>query len=345
MIDGEKRMKNWKKSWKKNKQRTYIYFFGVIVLCSIATLLSLCLGTADLTVTDLKQAIILGADSGIAGRIFWYVRLPRTMACLLSGAGLAVSGAVIQGVLANQLASPNIIGVNAGAGLAVTICCAVGVISGWVIAGFAFLGALVAVLFVAVVAQKIGASKITIILGGVAVNSFLNAISEAITTLIPEAGVQSADFRVGGFSAVSYTRLIPAGILIVVGIVFLLTLSNELDVMMLGEDTAQGLGLSVKKMRTIFLGLAALLAGASVSFAGLLGFVGLIVPHIARFFVTSESEKMLPFCAISGATLVTICDLIARLIFEPYEIPVGIFLSFIGAPFFLGLLIRKKTTL
>lgn len=308
----------------------------ITVLCSI------CLGASKLSLQDLYVAVTQGADSGMAGRIFWYVRLPRTLACVVAGAGLAVSGAIIQNVLNNKLASPGIIGVNAGAGLAVTVSCAFGTLSGWVIAGSAFVGALLAVLIVALTAQKVGASKTTVILGGVAVNSFLNAITEAIINLIPEVGMATADFRVGGFSSVAYTRLVPAGILIVVAIMVVLTLCNELDVMALGEDTAQGLGLSVKKMRTVFLVLAALLAGASVSFAGLLGFVGLIVPHIGRNLVGSESKKLIPFSALCGAALVTLCDLIARVAFAPYEVPVGIFMSMIGGPFFIALLMKKR---
>lgn len=307
-----------------------------------AVMLSFCMGTAALSLSDLKNAVINGPESGVAGRIFWFARLPRTLATVLAGAALAVSGAVIQSVLTNKLASPGIIGVNAGAGLAVTICCAIGAVSGWAIAGAAFSGALLAVLLVTLTARKIGASRTTVILGGVAINSFLNSASEAITTLVPEAGVQSADFRVGGFSSVAYTRLIPAGVLIVVGLLVIFTLCNELDVMSLGEDTAQGLGLSVKKMRTIFLGIAALLAGATVSFAGLLGFVGLIVPHLGRRIAGSESRHLLPFCAVFGAGFVTICDLIARTLFAPYEIAVGILMSFIGGPFFIFLLLNKK---
>ncbi len=336
-------MKNWKKCFQnKKKKSTKLIFTIMVCLTVIIVLGSICLGVANLTLQDLHRALIQGADSGMAGRIFWYVRLPRTAACILAGAGLAVAGAIIQSVLNNKLASPGIIGVNAGAGLAVTIGCAFGTLSGWLIAGSAFAGALFAVLVVALAAQKVGASKTTVVLGGVAVNSFLNAITEAIITLIPEVGMSTADFRVGGFSSVAYTRLIPAGIIIITALFVVLTLCNELDVMALGEDTAQGLGLSVKKMRTLFLILAALLAGASVSFAGLLGFVGLIVPHMGRYLVGSESKKLIPFSALFGAALVTLCDLIARIAFAPYEVPVGIFMSMIGGPFFIGLLMKKR---
>lgn len=334
-------MKDWKKFWQKNRDRK-IYITAVI-LCLITALCSICMGTANLTISEIWQALWAGReDGGMSANIFWYLRLPRTAACLLAGAGLAVSGAVIQGVLSNKLASPGIIGVNAGAGLAVTICCACGALSGWMIAGASFGGALAAVFIISFAAQKMNASRTTVILGGVAVNSFLNAASEAITTLVPEVGMMSADFRVGGFASVSYVRLIPAGIMIGISLGIVFTLHNELDLMNLGEETAQGLGLSVKHMRTIFLTLAALLAGTSVSFAGLLGFVGLIVPHIIRRIIGSESKKLLPLCALGGGTFVTFCDLIARTALAPYEIPVGILMSFIGGPFFIWLLLKKR---
>ncbi|MGN0306842.1 MAG: FecCD family ABC transporter permease [Lachnospiraceae bacterium] len=325
-----------------SKNRINFYFIAAVLFLLLAILLNILLGSANISFRELWEALKGGARTGVAGRIIWYARLPRIAACILAGSALAVSGAVIQGVLMNKLASPGIIGVNAGAGLAVTLCCALGTFSGWIIAGAAFGGAILAVMLVAVAAQKVGASRTTVILGGVAVNSCLTAVSEAVSILVPDAGMLAADFRVGGFSSVAYTRLIPAGALIAAGLLLLFSLCNELDVISLGEETAQGLGMEVKRMRTIFLGLSALLAGAAVSFAGLLGFVGLIVPHAARKIVSNESNRLLPFCAISGAAFVLICDLIARTMFAPYEIPVGIMMSVIGGPFFVFLLIKKK---
>ena len=316
-------------------------FPAAVCFCLAAAVLSLLLGAVPLSPAQLWQAV-LGGPSSTAGYIFWYARLPRTLACLLSGAALAVSGAVIQAVLHNKLASPGIIGVNAGAGLAVTACCALGLLSGWTISLSAFGGAMISVLLVVFTAEKAGASRTTVILGGVAVNSFLNALSEALTTLIPDAGVLSGDFRVGGFSSVVPVRLLPAGILICVALLVTLTLHNELDVLSLGEETAHSLGMDVKKVRTLLLILSAMLAGASVSFAGLLGFVGLIVPHAIRRLSGSESRVLLPLCAISGAGFVTACDLAARMLFMPYELPVGILMSVLGGPFFLGLLLKRK---
>lgn len=309
--------------------------------CVVAALLSLSMGAAWLTIPELFRAIAEGAATP-NGRIFLYVRLPRTVACLLAGAGLATSGAVIQGVLANRLASPGIIGVSAGAGLGVTVCCALGVVSAGAVAGSAFAGALLAVFTVAAVSQKKGASRSAVILGGVALNSFLSAISEGIVTVIPDVGLLTTDFRVGGFNGVAMGRVTPAGIMIGIALLAVFSLSNELDILSMGESTAQGLGVSVNKMRTVFLALAALLAGASVSFAGLLGFVGLIVPNLVRHLVGGESKRLLPTCAIFGAAFVTFCDCLARTLFSPFEIPAGIVMSAIGAPFFAVLLLRRK---
>lgn len=154
--------------------------------------------------------------------------------------------------------------------------------------------------------------------------------------------MMSVDFRIGGFAAISHTRLLPAGILIGVALVVLLSMANELDVLALGDDTAKSLGLPVKHMRSLFLILAALLAGAAVSFAGLLGFVGLIVPHAVRKVSGSDSRTLLPLCALTGAALVTLSDVASRVLFAPYEIPVGILMSVIGGPVFLVLLLKGK---
>jgi len=249
---------------------------------------------------------------------------------------------VIQNVLHNKLASPSIIGINAGAGLAVTICCAFGAVSGWTIAGGAFLGAMGAMLLVVLVSEKSGASRTTVILAGVAVNAILNALSEAVTTLFPEAAVMSMDFRVGGFATVAHTRIAPAAILILLSLAALFLMGNELDVLALGEDTAKSLGMQVKRMRTVFLVLAALLAGAAVSFAGLIGFVGIIVPHAVRRIIRCDNCCLLPLCALMGAAFVAVCDVVARVLFAPYELPVGILMSLIGGPVFLVLLFQSK---
>ena len=308
----------------------------------IAAALSLCLGAAGLSLSRLWKALLSGPDSSAAARILWYARMPRTAACILAGAGLSVSGAVIQKVLNNSLASPGIIGVNAGAGLAVSLCCAAGIYAGWLVAGAAFAGALCATFLVVLTARKSRASRTTVVLAGVAVTACLNAVTETVITMVPDAALASQDFRVGGFHAVNQLRLLPAGILILLALGAVCTLTNELELLSLGDETAHSLGMRVSLTRNILLTLAALLAGASVSFAGLLGFVGLIVPHIARKLIGGESGRLIPFCALAGGGFVTLCDLIARTVFSPYELPTGILLSFLGGPFFVWLLLKKK---
>ena len=302
----------------------------------LAAAASLLLGAAGV-----KPSELLSGAGTTAGRIFLYVRLPRTAGCLLAGAALSVAGCVIQKVLDNPLASPNIIGVNAGAGLAVTVCCALGWLSGWAVAAAAFGGAFAAVFAVSAAARLAGASRTTVILAGVAVNASLGAISDAVTNLVPDAAVLSGDFRVGGFGGVTTARLIPAGILIALALGAVLLMTNELEILSLGDDTARSLGMKAGRMRTVFLALAAVLCGAAVSFAGLLGFVGLIVPHAVRRIAGSDCRRILPLCALWGGVFVTVCDLGARLAFRPRELPVGIVLSALGGPFFLYILWKR----
>ena len=334
-------MPNSKPSSTKRKQGALPLLLAAVFL-AVSAVLSLCLGAAGLPVSKLWSALLSGPDASAAARILWYARIPRTLACILAGAGLSVSGAVIQKVLNNALASPGIIGVNAGAGLAVAICCALGAFAGWVVAGAAFAGAVCATFLVVLTARKSHTSRTTVVLAGVAVTACLNAVTETIRTMVPDAALASQDFRVGGFHAVNQARLLPAGILILLAIAAVCTLTNELELLSLGDDTAHSLGLRVNPVRNGLLTLAALLAGASVSFAGLLGFVGLIVPHIARKLVGSESGRLIPFCALAGGGFVALCDLAARVIFAPYELPKGILMSFLGGPFFIWLLVSKK---
>ena len=333
-------MKNSKNSFTKNRPGLSILCAAVFLL--LAAVLNICVGASGLSLSKLFSALMAGPGTSAAQRIFWFVRLPRTAACLLAGAGLAVAGAIIQKVLANSLASPSIIGVNAGAGLAVSVCCAFGIYSAWAVAGASFAGAVSATMLVVLAGRKSKASKTTVVLGGVAVTACLNALTETVITMVPDAALSSRDFRVGGFSSVDQGRLIPAGILIILGIILVCTLTNDLDVLSLGDDTAKTLGMKVSLMRNGMLTLAALLAGASVSFAGILSFVGLIVPHISRQIVGNESGKLIPFSALFGAGFVAVCDLAARMIFAPFELPTGIILSILGGPFFIWLLLKRK---
>lgn len=319
----------------------YLYAIALGMLL-VSAVLGVLLGATNLSLSDLATVILGGDWDSPTGRILWYVRLPRVLGSLLCGGALAVSGAVIQGVLANRLASPSIIGVNAGAGLAVTLCAALGIMGGWPLSAFAFVGAFAAVMTVSLGAKKWGASRGTVILMGVAMNSLLGAVCDAVKILVPEVSILSNDFRIGDFSGTTYPKLIPAAVVIAVSFFVLLTLSNELDVLVLGDENARSLGLNTGLMRTVFLILAAALAGGAVSVAGLLSFVGLLVPHAVRRVATVEARHLIPLCGLFGGGFITLCDTLARTVFAPYELPVGIIMAFLGAPFFLFILIKGK---
>ena len=311
------------------------------LLAVLAAVLSICIGAVTVPPEELLAALT-GQGSGTYRAIILYVRMPRTAGCLVSGAALAVSGAVIQTVLSNPLASPNVIGINAGAGAAVALCCAVAPTMVGITPLAAFAGAFGSALLVLTISQRAGASRMTLILTGVALSSIFSALVDLVVTLAPDALNGYSDFRVGGLDSVTMARVTPAAVVGAVCLAGVLLLTNELDLLALGSETAQSLGLRVEKMRVILLALAAGLAGAAVSVAGLIGFVGLIVPHLIRRFLGEESRPLVIGCAFGGAALLTVCDTAARTLFAPYEIPVGVVLSLGGGPFFLWLLLRRK---
>lgn len=323
----------------KNK-RYPVIFLASVFICMLIALSGLMFGSCLISPESMLKGLF-DPDS-TEGAILLYSRLPRVLASFLAGAALSVSGAVLQNVLANKLASPGVIGVNAGAGFGVTLCCSLGLFSGWAISAFAFGGALICVFLLSFFSARTGASRTTVILGGVALNSILGAFSESLGVLDEDVAMLSADFRVGGFSGVSYNRLLPCAILIILSLILLFTLFNELDVVALGDETAAGVGLSLRLYRILFLVIAALLAGSAVSFCGLLGFVGLIVPHFVRKLSYFDSRRLLPLCVLWGGGFVCLCDTLSRLLFAPYELPVGIIMAVIGGPLFVTVLLRMK---
>ncbi len=340
MLVLQSRTESSMKNLQKNKT-LFVYVIAVFLfLCAI--IFGLFFGSTSLSLTDVISSIRSGNSDDPSLRIFLFVRLPRVLACLVCGMALAVSGAVIQSLFANKLASPSIIGVNAGAGLAVTLCAAFGILGGWMLSLFSFFGALLTVLLVSAGAKKWGASKGTVVLIGVAVNAFLGAVSDTVTTIAPETAVMANDFKIGDFSFVTYTKLIPAAVLILLSVVVLQAISTELDVLTLGDEQAKSLGLNIGVMRVVFLIFAALLAGAAVSICGLVSFVGLLVPHAVRSMTNHSSKHLITLSALVGGGFVTLCDMLARTLFAPYELPVGIVLAFLGAPFFIWILIKSR---
>lgn len=331
-------------SWQKfsiRRNRNWFYLL-LILLAAGAAVLSMAVGAVTIPPGEVLSALFDGDVSSVAYRIVRYTRLPRTCASLLAGAALAVAGAVIQTVLNNPLASPGVIGVNSSAALAVALVCAISPLAQGATPFVAFAGALAGVLLVLGLAERTGASRMTVVLAGVAISNLFSAGIDAVVTVVPEALNGVSDFRIGGFSSVTMAQLGPAAAMILISLGLVLSLSQQMDILALGSDSAQSLGLSVRPVRFVLLVLAAALSGAAVSFSGLLSFVGLIVPHAMRRVVGEDSFPLLISSALGGAFFVTLCDLLARVLFAPYELPVGVVLAFAGAPFFLWLLFRQR---
>lgn len=320
--------------------KNHILLIGVLLLFA-CLLFSLSFGAGSYGIFDMIVAAFTVPDSP-AAEILLLARLPRTLAALLAGVALAAAGAMIQTVLDNPMAGPSIIGVNSGAGFAAVLFLAFVPEKITFLPLAAFLGALLCMLLVSFAARKTGASRTTLILSGVAINALLGAASDAVTTLVPDALIGASSFRIGSFASVSTKVLLPALILVAAALILSLCLRGELEVLSLGDDTAKSLGLNASRTRFLLLLLAAALAGASVSIAGLLGFVGLIVPHALRLLLRGNLRLLIPASALYGGAFVLFTDTICRIVFSPYEFPVGIAMAFFGAPLFLYLLFRRK---
>jgi iron complex transport system permease protein len=324
----------------KSYNITVIAFLTIILL--VGVFLSISIGSAKISLSAIISAMMQRDHSSDIYRIISYVRIPRTAAAVLVGCALSVSGAILQSVLNNSLASPSIIGVNSGAGLFFVLTAAFFPTSIYLSTIAAFAGAILAVFLVYFIAKKTGASRMAIVLSGVAVSSFIGAITDTILTLKPDTLIARAAFIIGGFSGVTMDRVAFAGLLIIFAFIIALILSYDMNVLALGDESARSLGLDVVSIRFFSLTIAAVLAGSAISFAGLIGFVGLIVPHASRFLVGHDNRILLPVSALIGSIFTLLCDLLARVLFAPYEIPVGIIMSFLGGPFFIYLLIKRR---
>lgn len=320
-----------------NNKKTVTVFTVLATLFVLFSVLSILFGS---TTVDLLS--MLKGDNDKAYRIIMHIRLPRTVGAILSGCALAVSGVLIQAVLNNPIASPNIIGVNSGAGLAaVLLITAFPTLISYIPVA-AFLGALTSCFIIYLFSLKSGADKITIALVGIAVSSILSAGINLVKILFPDSVFDADLFLIGGLSGVTLKKLILPAILIYFAVLISVILSRATDIITLGDETAQTLGINTKVFKFALLVIASVLAGSAVSFAGVIGFVGLLVPHIARKFVGTKHRLLIPAVSLMGSCLVLICDLFGRLIAAPYEVSVGIILAFLGGPFFIALIFSKR---
>jgi iron complex transport system permease protein len=320
------------------KKFTLLIFVGLSI---ISFFISIENGAVNIRPGEIIDAVFF-EKSTVNYQIIWNVRLPRTIVAALVGTCLALSGAILQGVMRNPLAGPDIIGVSSGAGLMTLIILILFPDFYYLAPAAAFIGAMAATLFIYFLAWKEGAAPARLILAGVAVSSLLGAGTNTLMTFYPNKVAGVIGFMVGGLSSTTWQQVNTILPYAAAGIVLLLLIPNKLNVLIMGDEIATSLGLNVERTRFIFIAISSLLAGSAVSVVGLLGFVGLIVPHMTRLFIGSDYRYLLPAVIFTGSTIVMICDTLSRMMFAPMEIPVGIIMSALGAPFFLYLLRRKR---
>jgi len=315
------------------QKKIYILLF-MLFLCFISFLISVGKGSLDISLVKVFNAIFL-EDNTLNHRVIWNVRLPRTLVAGLVGICLSLSGAILQGVLRNPLAAPNIIGVSAGAGFMAFLILIIFPDYDYLVPAGAFIGALVATIVIYLLAWKNGIHPMRLVLAGVAVSALIGAGINALMIFYPDRITGIVGFMVGGLSARTWPHFNMLWPYATLGILLTFLFPQKLNILLLGDEIATGLGLNVERIRMLFIVFSSLLAASAVSVVGLLGFVGLIVPHTARLIIGSDYHFLLPGSAILGAMTVMLCDTIARMLFDPVEIPVGIIMALLGAPFFL----------
>lgn len=322
--------------------RKKILFLLLVMALSGAMCLALRCGSSRMDGSVFWNGLMRKAGYENYTLILYGIRIPRILAGLLAGAGLSVSGVLLQSVTGNELASPNIIGVNSGAGFAVILflCFFPGAV--YAIPFAAFGGAFLATLLITFVAARVGTAKTTVILVGIAVTSVLNAGISFLSLLDTDVLTTYNYFSIGGIAGVQMERLLVPAVIILVSLGVSLAVSGRIDLLCLGDQMAFSLGVRVKLLRMVCLICASAAAAAVVSFAGLLGFVGLVVPHMARKLFGSRTKYQLTAGILLGAVVVILGDLLGRVLFAPSELPVGIMMAAVGAPFFVALLLGKR---
>ncbi|MFD1571514.1 FecCD family ABC transporter permease [Halorubrum laminariae] len=275
--------------------------------------------------------------------IVWTVRLPRVLVAVLVGANLAISGAIFQAVTRNELASPYILGVSSGAGLAILLTLVVFSGMSAFLPIFAALGGTVAFLIVYAIAWKGGTSPVRLVLAGVIVGTVFQSLQTGLFFFADDLGVvQSAiAWTTGSLTGTDWEQVRLALPWTILAVGFALAGSRQLNVLLLGERTARSLGMSVERVRFALSGVAILAAAAAIAVAGIVGFVGLIVPHMVRTLVGSDYRQLIVGCAFVGPALLVGADVGARLAMDPVQIPVGIVTGLVGGPYFLYLMRRQ----
>ena len=323
--------------------RLGLVFAFLVAALFLSAAAGILIGSVPIAPGDVLAAIFGSSD--VSGTIIRELRLPRVLGAALVGGSLGAAGALLQGLLRNPLADPFVTGTSAGATLAAVLAIAAGASAPFVPIA-AFLGALAAVALVWRLARLGGATTVlTVLLAGVVLTSFAGAV---VTFVLVSSDRLALRLRAvlgwlqGGVSVISWSELAVAAVIVLAGFAFALLLAHRVDAYAFGEDTAATLGVDPDRTTTAVLGATALLSGAAVALAGLVGFVGLVIPHALRFVIGATHRRLIPASFLAGAVALVLADLGSRTVIAPAELPVGAITGLVGAPFFLVLLVRSR---
>lgn len=315
----------------------------------VSIVAAISIGAVDLPPMDVIKSLsahLFGTSPppALNDTIVWDIRAPRVMLALLVGAGLSVAGASFQGVFRNPLADPYLLGSAAGAGVGATI--AIGYLQEpALLTPFAFIGAIGGVLASWVVGSAAGGlqSSAIMVLAGVSVMSFLTAVQTLLQQQRADSLQQVYSWILGQLSTGGWTATFKAAPGIIVGTIVLIAMARRLDLFELGDDKARTMGINVNRSRAIIILAAALVTASAVAASGLIGFVGLIVPHIVRRVFGASNRVVIPMSVVVGGTFLIATDAVARTVIAPAELPIGVITAFFGAPFFAWLLYATRT--
>jgi cobalamin transport system permease protein len=339
----------------RRRRVTVLVVLGLVLVAAVIA--AVALGAVYVPITTSARIILSRVP--LLGRLFdatWSpthetiiisVRLPRVLLALLVGMGLALAGAIFQGLFRNPMADPSIIGSSQGAALGATIAFFFGINVGWgglsAVPLFAFVGALLAVFIVYVIARAGGRVSIpSLLLVGIAVSSFLASIVSMLMVINEDRMHNIFFWLMGGLGTGNWDMVLAVLPFIAVGSVVSIFLARDLNLLMLGEERAAQLGLETERFKWIMIVVASLVVGAAVSVSGIIGFVGLMTPHIIRLLTGPDHRYLIPGSLIGGGLFLVLADTLARTVIAPKELPVGIVTAFFGAPFFIYLLKRRR---
>ncbi|NLY09244.1 MAG: iron ABC transporter permease [Tissierellia bacterium] len=342
--------------YKKDTKRKSWIILLIILLTLMLALYALNKGAAHTTPIEIMKAMF-GLDAGISNIVLWNIRLPRILAAIIAGAGLGIAGCVMQTSLRNPLASPSTLGISSAAAFGANIAIVFfggGAIRNsaellvinnpYIVTLFAFLFSMVAMMAIIMIAQLKGFSPEAIVLAGVAFSSLFSAGTTLIQFFAEDHEVAAMVFwTFGDLGRISWTELKILFVVTLIVVIYLMLRRWDFNAMDSGEDSAKSLGVNVNQVRMISMLAASILTAVTVSFMGIIGFIGLVAPQMMRRIIGGDHRLLIPASAATGALILLLSDTLARTVISPIILPVGAITSFFGAPLFLFLLIRGYT--